>query len=61
MSLGWDANNATVACGMISQYNSKPEELYPIRNLMNIVTKRITMRGFIVMDANMGQIGRAHV
>ncbi|EMD59536.1 hypothetical protein GGP41_004424 [Bipolaris sorokiniana] len=43
-----------IACGMISQYNCKPEELYPIRNLMNMVTKRITMRGFIVGDANMG-------
>jgi NADPH-dependent curcumin reductase CurA len=43
-----------IACGMISQYNSKPEELYPIRNLMNIVSKRITMRGFIVSDQNMG-------
>jgi NADPH-dependent curcumin reductase CurA len=43
-----------VACGMISQYNLKPEESYPIRNLMNVVAKRLTMRGFIVSDANMG-------
>lgn len=43
-----------IACGMISQYNSKPEDLYPIRNLMSVVTKRLTMRGFIVSDANMG-------
>ena len=42
------------ACGMISQYNSKPEELYPIRNLMNVVAKRLTIRGFIVGDENMG-------
>lgn len=39
---------------MISQYNLKPEEMYPIRNLMQIVGKRITMRGFIVMDQDMG-------
>lgn len=39
---------------MISQYNSKPGEAYPIRNLMKVVAKRITMRGFIVSDANMG-------
>lgn len=39
---------------MISQYNSKPEEIYPIRNLMQVVAKRLTMRGFIVGDANMG-------
>jgi NADPH-dependent curcumin reductase CurA len=43
-----------VACGMISQYNAKPGEQYPIRNLMNVVAKRINMRGFIVADANMG-------
>jgi len=43
-----------VACGMISQYNAKPEELYPIRNIMQVVSKRITIRGFIVGDANMG-------
>jgi NADPH-dependent curcumin reductase CurA len=43
-----------IACGMISQYNTKPEEQYPIRNLMNVVAKRLTMRGFIVSDANMG-------
>ncbi|KAF2846977.1 NAD(P)-binding protein [Plenodomus tracheiphilus IPT5] len=43
-----------VACGMISQYNAKPAELYPIRNLMQIVVKRLTIRGFIVSDANMG-------
>ncbi|KAH7357550.1 NADP-dependent leukotriene B4 12-hydroxydehydrogenase [Pyrenochaeta sp. MPI-SDFR-AT-0127] len=43
-----------IACGMISQYNSKPEELYPIRNLMSVVAKRLTIRGFIVGDENMG-------
>ncbi|KAI8933904.1 hypothetical protein NX059_009597 [Plenodomus lindquistii] len=43
-----------VACGMISQYNTRPEESYPIRNLMHVVAKRLTMRGFIVTDANMG-------
>ncbi|KAE8350126.1 hypothetical protein BDV28DRAFT_139740 [Aspergillus coremiiformis] len=40
-----------VACGMISQYNSAP---YPVKNLPHIVTKRLTMRGFIVGDAGMG-------
>jgi NADPH-dependent curcumin reductase CurA len=43
-----------VACGMISQYNLKPGEQYPIRNLMQVVAKRLTMRGFIVSDDNMG-------
>lgn len=37
-----------VACGMISQYNlERPEG---IRNLFSIVTKRIRMEGFIVLD-----------
>ncbi|KAF7863781.1 hypothetical protein EAF04_006746 [Stromatinia cepivora] len=45
-----------VACGMISEYNKSDDEKYPIKNLMSIVAKRITMRGFIVGDANMGPL-----
>lgn len=44
------ANNFAriIACGMISQYNrEKPEPLY---NSMYIVTKRIQLDGFIIMD-----------
>jgi len=41
---------------MVSQYNLKPEELYPIRNLMQIVARRIKIQGFIVGDANMGPV-----
>ncbi|KAF9912999.1 hypothetical protein EC991_005867 [Linnemannia zychae] len=37
-----------VACGMISQYDTL--QPYGIRNLHHIVSKRITMRGFIVTD-----------
>ncbi|OJJ63839.1 hypothetical protein ASPSYDRAFT_141417 [Aspergillus sydowii CBS 593.65] len=40
-----------VVCGMISQYNSAP---YPIKNISFVLTKRLTMRGFIVGDAGMG-------
>ncbi|EME45970.1 hypothetical protein DOTSEDRAFT_70095 [Dothistroma septosporum NZE10] len=43
-----------VACGMVSQYNLKPEEQYPIKNLMQVVAKRIKMQGFIMTDENMG-------
>lgn len=39
---------------MISQYNLKPNELYPLKNLMQVVGKRIKMQGFIVGDKNMG-------
>ncbi|KAK0273445.1 hypothetical protein LTR35_012195 [Friedmanniomyces endolithicus] len=45
-----------VACGMISQYNKPAEEAYGIKNLMQVVAKRITMRGFIVSDPDMGPI-----
>ncbi|KAF8932883.1 hypothetical protein BGZ52_009164 [Haplosporangium bisporale] len=37
-----------IACGMISQYNTR--EPYGIKNLMHVVSKRLTMRGFIVAD-----------
>jgi len=39
---------------MISQYNLLPSEAYPIRNLVQVVGKRILMQGFIVGDPNMG-------
>lgn len=40
-----------IVCGLISQYNEAP---YPIKNISNVLFKRLTMRGFIVGDANMG-------
>ncbi|RFU33251.1 hypothetical protein B7463_g3063, partial [Scytalidium lignicola] len=43
-----------VACGMISQYNKAPNEVYGVKNLMKVVSGRVTMRGFIVGDKNMG-------
>jgi NADPH-dependent curcumin reductase CurA len=39
---------------MISQYNSTPENAYGVRNLINIVGKRIRFEGFIVGDPNFG-------
>ncbi|KAG0054529.1 hypothetical protein BGZ83_011029 [Gryganskiella cystojenkinii] len=38
-----------IACGMISQYNTAGKP-YGIKNLMNVVSKRLTIRGFIVAD-----------
>jgi hypothetical protein len=38
-----------VACGMIEQYNDVARPAGP-RNLMNIVSRRLTMKGFIVID-----------
>ncbi|KAL2151664.1 hypothetical protein VTH82DRAFT_6762 [Thermothelomyces myriococcoides] len=43
-----------VACGMISQYNVPPEKLYGVKNLFQVVAKRLTMRGFIVGDPGFG-------
>ncbi|PYI18021.1 putative zinc-type alcohol dehydrogenase-like protein PB24D3.08c [Aspergillus japonicus CBS 114.51] len=43
-----------IACGMVSQYNLKPEEAFGVKNLMLVVGKRIRMQGFIVGDENMG-------
>ncbi|KAI4194448.1 MAG: hypothetical protein LQ346_003676 [Caloplaca aetnensis] len=48
------AYTAVVTSGMISQYNAKPEERYPIKNLGNVVWKRLKMQGFIVSDPEMG-------
>ena len=45
-----------VACGMVSEYNRPDSEKYGIKNLMLVVAKRITMRGFIVGDKNMGPL-----
>lgn len=43
-----------VACGMISQYNVAEEERYALKNIFKVVSKRLTVRGFIVSDPNMG-------
>ena len=40
---------------MISQYNNaSPSETYGVKNMMFFVSKRLTMRGFIVSDPDMG-------
>lgn len=42
-------NGRIVACGMISQYNNRDQT--GVRNLFNIIAKRILMQGFIVSDS----------
>ena len=43
-----------VECGMISGYNDNhPSERYGVKNLMNVIIKSLTMRGFIVSDEDM--------
>jgi len=39
-----------ICCGMISQYNLKPEERYGLKNSMTIVSSRLSLHGFIVSD-----------
>lgn len=44
-----------IMCGMIAYYNVKSrDEMYLPANLMNIVSKRIKMEGFIVYDPDFG-------
>lgn len=43
-----------VVCGMVSQYNLTRDQKTALRNVDNIVTKRLTIRGFIVNDLDMG-------
>lgn len=43
-----------IACGMVSEYNLPEEKRFGVKNLMSIVGKRITFRGFIVGDKDFG-------
>ncbi|KAL8939993.1 MAG: hypothetical protein Q9216_003045 [Gyalolechia sp. 2 TL-2023] len=49
------SDTISVTSGMISQYNvASADERYPIKNLTNMVWKRLKMQGFIVSDPDMG-------
>ena len=50
-------------CFCLPQYNLKPEDCYGVKNLTPaLFAKRLTVRGFIVSDANMaGVYGKEHV
>lgn len=49
------ANQAIVACGMISQYNlESADQKYGVKNLPMVVSKRLKIQGFIVSDPDMG-------
>lgn len=43
-----------IVSGFISEYNS--DERYPVTNFEKILHRRLTVRGFIVGDANMGPL-----
>jgi NADPH-dependent curcumin reductase CurA len=49
-----------ICCGMIAKMTAK--ERYIMKSMMHIVTKRLSLRGFIVTDKNMGPVyGEEHV
>lgn len=43
-----NVHGRVIACGHISAYNA--QEPYGIRNMVQVIGKRITIRGFIVSD-----------
>jgi NADPH-dependent curcumin reductase CurA len=45
-----------IACGMISQSSLPDDEKFGLTNVQLFVAKRLTMRGFIVSDPNMGPV-----
>ena len=42
-----------IACGMISQYNLPDSERHGVTNLQNMISRRLTMRGFILTDPDL--------
>lgn len=57
-----EAKGFAVMCGMVSQYNiTDPKKKYGVMELNSVVGKRLTLRGFIVSDSNMGpKYAQAH-
>lgn len=47
-------NGRIIGCGMVSQYNAGENERYGVKNLMNVVYKNLTFRGFIVYNPDFG-------
>jgi NADPH-dependent curcumin reductase CurA len=43
-------NGRIIMCGSISQYNTKREEAYGVKNLFNVVGKKLKIYGFLVSD-----------
>ncbi|KAK6955257.1 hypothetical protein Daesc_002888 [Daldinia eschscholtzii] len=41
-------------CGMISGYNSPPDQRYGVKNLIQVIAKLITMQGFLVGQPEFG-------
>ena len=52
----FNMHGRAIVCGMISDYNKPDAEKYGVKNLFQIVAKRLTLRGFIVGDKDMGPV-----
>ncbi|KAK9377495.1 uncharacterized protein V1513DRAFT_477053 [Lipomyces chichibuensis] len=49
--MGMNNYGRIIECGQVSQYNIvNPEDRYGIKNTMMIVTKRLKVQGFIILD-----------
>ncbi|KAI1485750.1 hypothetical protein F5X96DRAFT_658208 [Biscogniauxia mediterranea] len=47
-------NGRMPVCGMISSYNQTPDERYGVKNLMMVVSKTLTLQGFLVGKPEFG-------
>lgn len=49
-----NSHGRIIACGMIAEYNKPEDQRYGIKNLMLVVGKQLTMRGFLVANEEFG-------
>ncbi|KAI5920851.1 hypothetical protein F4810DRAFT_392557 [Camillea tinctor] len=47
-------NGRVPVCGMISGYNQPPDERYGVKNLMMVISKTLTLQGFLVSQPEFG-------
>ncbi|KIJ43006.1 hypothetical protein M422DRAFT_170424, partial [Sphaerobolus stellatus SS14] len=45
-----NAHGRIISCGSISQYNAGDTEKYGVKNLIYVMTKRLSMTGFLVFE-----------
>lgn len=51
-----NSNGRIAICGMVSQYNLPDDQKYGIKNLFLLVSKSITLRGFLVGEKEIGPV-----
>ncbi|KAK7207415.1 hypothetical protein BZA70DRAFT_286772 [Myxozyma melibiosi] len=50
-------NGRIVVCGTISQYNTPREQQYGMKNYMEVFQRRLTIKGFIILDTMINEPG----